>query len=148
MITAQESFEVDTPYSVYFNVSAPPDSSVVPFARYPGKAGPANQIFFAGDLPQGEHKVVVVNEGERLGMSFLAWYSLKVDGLGLRQAMVLLPNYYNNVSQTCWSGCKTDDKDKSTGIGVSYEDNGAMGRSVGWSVLVGLGLVASYLVML
>lgn len=67
-VTAQSEFEVDTPYSVYINATgSPPTFEVVPFARYPGKKGPANQIFFAAGLPQGQHRVVVVNEGERLG---------------------------------------------------------------------------------
>lgn len=54
----------------------------------------------------------------------------------LRRADALYPQLFNDVDRTCWSGCSADQSEAGTGIGVTYEENGAMGRKIGWGALV------------
>nr|XP_031864145.1 uncharacterized protein CI109_000055 [Kwoniella shandongensis]KAA5531217.1 hypothetical protein CI109_000055 [Kwoniella shandongensis] len=86
---------VSSQYAVYLNSSSiPPSKDDKPFASYPGGTnGHGKLAFFANGLPQGQHRVLIVNEND--------------GAFGFDYAEVSKPDRYAEYEWMCWSNCST-----------------------------------------
>ncbi|KAK8858526.1 hypothetical protein IAR55_002753 [Kwoniella newhampshirensis] len=81
-------------YSIYLNsTTTPPGKTDKPFMSYPGSMNGQGELrFFANGLPQGEHRVAIVNANEALGFDY---------------ATYTRPDEYVTYPWMCWSNCST-----------------------------------------
>ena len=152
-VYGQDSFSQATNYSVWFNVTdIASTKGIAPYAQFRAEQGRGGVLFYAGALPQGDHRLLLVKDQAPSGETYgdigglpRARGGVRSLMTGFKNATVYYPQLHSNYTEACFGSCGSGGSQRGIGYGNNFDRHSDANRKVGWSAGLALaGVVAGF----